>query len=236
MPLDPSSRARLTARTAARFSGESLFDRVARTVCRAECLPRKELYEAWEVARRVRRHFRGGRVVDLAGGHGLLAYLCLLLDDTSETALVVDRRLPASAALLAGALVAEWPRLAGRVTPIESRIEEVAIDAEDLCVSIHACGGLTDVVIARAIAAGARVAVLPCCHDARDNDGGGLGGWVDAPLAIDLTRAARLCAAGYRVRTQTIPAAITEKNRLLMGDPVGPTPDGGSRGTRGHVV
>jgi hypothetical protein len=42
---------------------------------------------------------------------------------------------------------------------------------------------------------------------------------MDVGLAIDATRAARLARAGYRVRTQTIPAAITPKNRLLLGDP-----------------
>jgi hypothetical protein len=219
MGLDRSSRARLTPRTSPRFAGESLFDRVARAVCRADCLPRKELFESWEVARRVRRYFRGGRVVDLAAGHGLLAYLCLVLDDSSASALVVDRRVPPSAVKLARVLVEEWPRLAGRVTPFEGRLEDVPITAGDLCVSVHACGNLTDVVLDRAIAASARVAVLPCCHDARANDVGGLLGWVDASLAIDLTRAARLREAGYRVRTQSIAPGITDKSRLLIGAP-----------------
>ena len=78
-----SSAGRLTARDLGRFPAETLLDRVGRAVCHAGCLPRKELYEAWETARRVRRLFRGGRVVDLAAGHGLLAHLMLILDDTS---------------------------------------------------------------------------------------------------------------------------------------------------------
>ena len=56
-----------------------MFERIAREVCQAECVPRKELYEAWEVARRARRRFRGGRVVDLACGHALVAHILLLL-------------------------------------------------------------------------------------------------------------------------------------------------------------
>ena len=67
----------------------------------------------------------------------------------------------------------------------------------------------------------ARVAVLPCCHDLAVNDAGALGGWVDAPLAIDIRRAQRLEARGYRVWTQAIPAEITPKNRLLLGAPAG---------------
>ena len=73
-----SSHGRLTDRDLDRFSTDTLFDRVARAVCHAGCLPRKELYETWEVARRVRRLFRGGRVIDLGGGHGLLAHVMLL--------------------------------------------------------------------------------------------------------------------------------------------------------------
>jgi hypothetical protein len=81
---------------------------------------------------------------------------------------------------------------------------------------------LTDAVLRRAVDARARVAVLPCCHDARASDAGPLGGWMDAAMAIDAMRAVRLRACGYRVWTQTIPAAITSKNRLLAGEPERP--------------
>lgn len=219
MAMRHSSRARLSPRAVPRFPSESLFDRVARVVCHADCLPRKELYESWEVARRVRRVFRGGRIVDLAGGHGLLAHLLLVLDDTSEEAVVVDTRLPASARKLSQAITRAWPRLTGRIVLAEGGLEEVPLAASDLVVSVHACGSLTDTVLARAALARARVAVLPCCHDLTDNDTGGLAGWMDGPLAIDATRALTLRAVGYSVRTQRLPAGITEKDRLLMGEP-----------------
>jgi hypothetical protein len=60
---------------------------------------------------------------------------------------------------------------------------------------------------------------MPCCHDVAACDAGSLGGWVDAALAIDLQRLWRLEQHGYRVWTQTIPASITAKNRLLLGEP-----------------
>ena len=78
---------------------------------------------------------------------------------------------------------------------------------------------LTDLVLDRAAAARARVAVLPCCHDLAVCDAGSLTGWVDGPVAIDIMRAMRLEQRGYRVWTQTIPAGITPKNRLLIGAP-----------------
>ena len=218
--FSPASKGRLTTHDLDRFAGTTLFDRLGRAVCAAGCLPRKELYEAWEVARRVRRLFRGGRVVDLGGGHGLLAQILLLLDDTSPAALVVDREVPASAERVSAALSREWPRLHGRVEFLTARLEDVPILDTDLVVSSHACGALSDLVLTRASAARARVAVLPCCHDLDTCDRGALGGWVDGPLAVDIMRAVRLEQQGYRVWTQEIPAGITPKNRLLLGYPL----------------
>ena len=219
MHADPSSRSRLRPGARASFPDDTLFHRVARVVCDAGCLPRKELYEAWEVARRARRRWRGGRVVDLACGHGLLALLMLVLDDSSPSALAVDRRLPPSASRLRDAFTAAWPWLEGRVALAEGDLTAVTLGPTDVVVAAHACGALTDRVLDAALAARARVAVLPCCHDAATCDAGGLEGWLDLGLAIDATRAARLSAAGYRVRTQRIPVAITPKNRLLLGEP-----------------
>ena len=182
-------------------------------------MPRKELYEAWETGRRVRRLFRGGRVVDLGAGHGLLAHVMLLLDDSSPAALVVDKALPASSAKLHDVLALTWPKLSGRITFLQSALDEVDLLPTDVVVSSHACGTLTDLVLDRAVAARARVAVLPCCHDLAACETGVLSGWIDGPLAVDVVRAMRLEQQGYRVWTQTIPADITPKNRLLIGEP-----------------
>jgi hypothetical protein len=215
--FDPASRARLTAHDVNRFVGNTLFDRLGRVVATAGCLPRKELYEAWEVARRVRRLFRGGRIVDIGGGHGLLAATLLLLDDSSTTAVVVDRTVPDCGRRVHDALMANWPRLAGRIEFFEGDMSGVAVEADDVVVSCHACGLLTDGILDLAVSSGARVAVLPCCHDTKRGDTGALGGWVDASLAIDIMRAVRLQHRGYRTWTQEIPATITPKNRLLLG-------------------
>jgi len=219
MSFDPGNRSKLTRRDLGRFGDDTLFHRIAREVCECECLARKELFEAWEVARRTRRRFRGGRVIDLACGHGLLAQILLLLDDSSPSALAIDTRLPQSARRLSDRFACAWPRLRGRIELVQGEIASVVAGPGDLLVSCHACGSLTDEVLSRAIAGGARVAVLPCCHDALDNDQGGLGGWLDPALAIDVTRVARLRDHGFSVHTQTIPEAITPKNRLLLAEP-----------------
>ncbi|MBJ6800777.1 methyltransferase [Geomonas propionica] len=218
--MDRSSKNRLTPHMLPHFPGDTLFDRIARAVCRAGCLPRKELYEAWEVARRVHRRFRGGRVVDLAAGHGLLAQVMLILDRELCEGIGVDLRIPASAARLGAEIAAEWPAASQRFSLLQQDLNLIELHPDDIIVSAHACGSLTDLILAKAAAARCRVAVLPCCHDLRSCDDGELSGWLDGPLAVDVTRAAWLRSQGYRVYTQTIPLDITPKNRLLMGEPL----------------
>jgi hypothetical protein len=217
-----------------RFAGVTLFDRIGRVVCGVGRLPRKELYEAWEVARRVRRWCRGGRIVDVAGGHGLLAHMMLLLDDSSPVALVVDPQPPASAVLLHEALIEQWPRLRGRIEFRRREFSGLALGASDIVVSSHACGRLSDDILDAATAALARVAILPCCHDMASCDPGPLAGWLDGPTAIDAVRALRAEGRGYHVRTQTIPPGITPKNRLLIAVPreAGQDNAAGERGLR----
>jgi hypothetical protein len=219
MPFSTSSRVRLTDRDLDRFPGDTLFDRLARAVCHAGCLPRRELYEAWEMARRIRRRVRGGRIVDLGAGHGLLAHALLLLDASSPGALAVDPKRPPSSATLHAALVRAWPSLAGRVAFLSAGMDDVEILDDDVVVASHACGSLTDRLLERAVAARARVAVLPCCHEVDNADARAFAGWLDGPLAIDAMRVMRLREQRYRVWTQTIPASITVKNRLLIGEP-----------------
>jgi hypothetical protein len=214
-----SSRSVLNGHTADRFPGNTLFARIARAVCEAECLPRKELFEAWEVARRVRRRMRGGPVVELAAGHGLLAAILLILDDSSPHAICVDPMRPPSQERVLTVLEQYWPRLKGRVQFVKARIENVEVPQGALLVSVHACGVLTDQVLDLAVDTQSRVAVLPCCHDLGRCDTGSLAGWMEGPLAVDATRVERLRQAGFKVYTTMIPADITPQNRLLIASP-----------------
>ncbi len=217
MDHDPSRRTRLTTNSLEQFSGDTLFCHIARAACEACCLPRKELYESWEFARRIRRRLRAGRIVEMASGHGLVSLILLLLDDRSPNAVAVDIRIPESAKKLRASFEARWPKLQGRLEFIQGSLETVPVTPEDIVVSAHACGLLTDLVLDRAISARASTAVLPCCQSEAKSDSGGLLGWMDAAMAIDVTRARRLAAAGYQVVTQTIPETITPKNRVLIG-------------------
>ena len=88
---------------------------------------------------------------------------------------------------------------------VAAGLDEVDLDTADVVVSSHACGRLTDVVLSRAIAARARVAVLPCCHDLTACDSGDLSGWIDGATAIDVMRAVRLAQSGTRSGRRRFP-------------------------------
>ena len=67
-----------------------------------------------------------GRIVDLAAGHGLLAQLRLILDDTSPCAPAVDAVVPPSAATLHHRLrTASCTSLSGPVAEIVQRGEPI---------------------------------------------------------------------------------------------------------------
>jgi len=156
--------------------------------------------------------------MDLACGHGLLAHIMLILDDSSKTAVAVDNKIPLNAEKLSNALIASWPRLKNRIIYKQVPVQEITIHPDDIVMSAHACGALTDLIIDRAVEQRARVAVLPCCHNLKESSTDGLEGWMDKTLAVDTARAMSLRSKGYQIVTQIIPDDITPKNRLLMGE------------------
>ena len=66
-------------------------------------------------------------MVDLAGGHGLLAQIMLILDDSSPEAFLVDNHPPPSALRLAESMLATWPRLYDRLHFEQTAIEAFAL-------------------------------------------------------------------------------------------------------------
>ncbi|KAK3277552.1 hypothetical protein CYMTET_14446 [Cymbomonas tetramitiformis] len=171
-----SSRKKLTLKETAYFEGDQVLNQLARAVCGAECVPRKELFEAAEVGVKIYEHFSASRsnfdypfVVDLCAGHGLLAWVLLLLSHSKDpslrlTALCIDRYKPPSAFLLEEVLGARWPALVPRFRFVEGDVRSVQANGSCLLVSVHACGELSDMAIELALAGGAPLALMPCCH------------------------------------------------------------------------
>jgi hypothetical protein len=217
----PGSRNKLSPSHARHYPDDGVLDTLGRAICAVDCLPRKELHEAWEMATRIHRWLAGDtalRVVDLCAGYGLLAQVLLLQgSDPRATALAVDVRPAKNHLLVHDAVVAAFPSLAGRVTFLRARLEDVTLATGDVIVSAHACGTLSDVVLSRAAAVGARVAVMPCCHRTRRRSD--LVGAPDPARRIDEERVVWLVERGYDVSVDTIPANVSGKNRLLLGRP-----------------
>jgi SAM-dependent methyltransferase len=211
------SRNKLTPSHARLYPGSSTLDVLGRALCAVGCLPRKELHEAWEMGSLVTRHLRGGRVVDLCCGYGLLAQVMLMLDDTFTEAVAVDVKLPPNHKKVHEALARDFPAVRDRVRFVQAPLHEVTLASEDLVVSAHACGGLSDDVLARAAQVGARVAVLPCCHHSRRRTE--LVALADPTLAMDEERVERLRARGYGAALLSIPKDVSPKNRLVIGAP-----------------
>ena len=259
-PFRRASRSRLSPADARRFPGDDTFAAVARAVCSADVLPRKELFETWEAALVITEAFgerlRGvfpqdlsssaatteTRVADLAGGHGFLALALLVLNPALRSAVVVDRRKPDSHERLVSCLTKAFPklRLHARVRFVEASVTEAETRNATRVVfaAVHACGDLSDAVLALAVAARAPVALVPCCHR-------GLGSArrlakrldevmprgetnenetkeetkrnVSPSVAVDVARLETLRRAGYDVAAATLPREITPQNRVILG-------------------
>jgi hypothetical protein len=260
-PFRRASRSRLSPTDARRFPGNDTFAAVARAVCSADVLPRKELFETWEAALVITEAFgdslKGAgpagdgedrsatRVADLAGGHGFLALALLVLNPTLASAVVVDRRKPDSHERLVSSLAKAFPklRLHARARFVEASVADADVKNATRVVfaSVHACGDLSDAILALAVEARAPVALVPCCHrglgsarrlakrlddamlrtrtdgDARSLGGEERKGNVSPSVAVDVARLETLRRAGYAVSAATLPREITPQNRVILG-------------------
>lgn len=211
-----------------------LFAKVAAAVCSAEVLPRKELFETWEVASRIDNAFPNAtRVADLAAGHGLLGWMLLILASASgrpRSAVCVDMVMPPSADTLRDVVTSAWPDLRDRMHYVEGGLQYVQADPGVLLTSVHACGPLTDMVLERAVVGNAPVAVMPCCHSMRKQPMPPEPGLTPEQFeqrareighvqAIDTARIRALEGFGYRVEEATCDPEVTPYNRLIMAQP-----------------
>jgi hypothetical protein len=237
--MPPVVASRLRAADARHFAGNDAYNRVARATCRADAaIARKELPECWAMATRVHAEFWRSaepprRVVDVAAGHGLLGWFVLALCCQARTPLpvvyAVDERMPASAGKLRDAFGEAFPRLRAQHRYIVGDARDVEATGDTLVAGLHACGGLSDIVIDVALAGSSALALVPCCHSTKIPHDVDAAARVGLDEAIDASRARRLAAAGWAVERDVLcPREITPKNGLILGRPP-PAPVGEAR-------
>jgi 8-oxo-dGTP pyrophosphatase MutT (NUDIX family) len=218
-------------------AGKSLEERLFHPLhSRLICSPTiKEFKEAFAFAKAVKNCFKKttfGVILDVAGGHGALAAILMLLFDV-QNAVVIDpadvgkgsvkrawgsflegRRLEFRHECLRTGLVAELDRfLSLGVAP--ERI---------LVVACHACQHLSEETLQIACAKyRATAAIMPCCQ--KDVSPGGA--WkqtsrnlnLPLPSVMDLLLAGKVMAWSYDVRMKTIHENITPQNRVILCRP-----------------
>ena len=230
MRMPPVVASRLRAADARHFVGNDTYNCVARAVCTADAaIARKELPECWAMAERIHDEFWRSaepprRVVDVAAGHGLLGFFLLALCCKARTPLpvvyAVDERMPASAGKLRDAFGAAFPRLRAQHRYIVGDARDVEATGDTLVAGLHACGGLSDIVIDVALAGSSALALVPCCHSTKIPHDVDAAARVGLDEAIDASRARRLAAAGWAVERDTLcPREITPKNGLILARP-----------------
>jgi len=257
---------------------DDLFDQFATAVCHAGVVARKEVFETWASALHIHYTFLTDdnptdssssssssgrpikRIVDVASGHGLLAWALLLLSDEEErnsnnsntpatstrehneqhqqqplTVFCLDVQMPPSAELIHNSMIQQWPHLEDRFDYVEARLEQLVPHPSCLLASVHACGILSDVLVATAAEHQMPLALVPCCHSrkrrlledcaspfAKREYDDILNAKKSLPNLADLLDEARMTAlenAGCDVMEVFIPEIFTGKNRLIMGRP-----------------
>ena len=147
------------------------MDRFALALARRKAVDRKEFFEACEFFARTRSRLRsdGGVpvLVDVAGGHGLVAALVAIFKYKQfDRVIVRDPRRPKSFDLVVAAASEVAPWVEGRILYESTKIGPQHAPLPEGCTvtSVHGCRGLTDKIITAAANADASaVALMPCC-------------------------------------------------------------------------
>lgn len=165
------------------FEGDGLQARLARALASRRAVDRKEFFETFEFFTQVRSSLRpsaasahagNSTLVDVAGGHGLLALLFAVFEwRRFQRVLVVDTVRPASfdKVLAAGLEVAPWATVEYCSGPTAdmfvSGMGERHLPSGAAVACVHGCNTLTDAVIDAAASAECEsLAVMPCCYGA----------------------------------------------------------------------
>ena len=168
-----------------------------------------------------------------------------------RTAVCIDKRMPPSAEKIAAVMMDEYPHLESRWDFVEGTLRDITLAPSSpgpspstkgttLLCGVHACGVLTDQIMALGMAGNAPMALVPCCHSQKSLDdlerqeydamarptssssGGHSNSDSSTTLArfVDTKRIQRLAGkAGFQVERRQIPNEFTPQNTVLLASP-----------------
>lgn len=214
------SKYRLDRSAAPYFKGERLAERIVWALADRRAISIKETLESFESYSRVRRRLRAPRMADVCCGHGLTGLLFAAAERTVDEVILIDQAKPPKADLILEAVIEAAPWVESKVTWIEADLSSAAtyLAPHTSVVAVHACGVRTDIALEAAVAVQGNVAVVPCCYARPTRDAPlALREHLGNELATDIHRTYRLEDQGYITDWSSIPAAITPKNRIILG-------------------
>lgn len=230
------------------FEGSDGFaDRLAMRLCERHYFPKKEFFESLYFSRYAQRRLkrldkdRPWVALDIACGHGLTGMLlaAYVRADRLASVHLIDPHTPTRSDELTTIFAEMSPQAAARVSRIPMRLgawieriqdEPVLREQRFFWMGCHACGELTDAIIAVAMQRREPFLVMPCCPNRRWKGTwprhlsrpvvADLSALPDLGMAMDLTRLGRAQSADYRTMMRFIDVEITPHNRVLYGEPI----------------
>ncbi|CAK9088681.1 unnamed protein product [Durusdinium trenchii] len=206
-------------------NGSSLRSKLWAAVMQSKAIKVKELQEScafYDCVRKDVRKLRPQLVVDVCGGHGALAMLCVA-QGAAEGAVIIDQSAPPSHRHLREA----WsPFLPGPITyderPLQEALPEALKSGKRMFVlACHACQHLAWQIMEMCQSSRTPFAVCPCCP----KDHGGtikaaaksLG--VDFRAAMILAELGRLSSQDWASALRTFDEKVSPHNRVILGWP-----------------
>jgi hypothetical protein len=202
------------------FTGTKLHNKFLQALGEAQLIPIKEVLECFEYFNRIRKHVRAEQMCDLCCGHGLLGILFAMFEESVKTVYLVDKVEPPSRQKLLAIANQAAPWIEAKII---NKADELSPESDWLIqgmavVSAHACGTLTDLCIDIACVTKGNTAILPCCYPRKHcNAPFALQTKLGFELAYDIDRTYTLEKNNYKVRWDSIPAAISPMNRIIIG-------------------
>jgi hypothetical protein len=188
-------------------------------------IEKKELFEAYFFNYHVKNFFKKsfGTVHDMCSGSGINGFY-LLSEKSCSRVEFYDIKQPRIFDSLKGYFTINnpAPNFNANLEDI-TKIKEIVPSKDSIITAVHACGSLTDKVISIAINSRMPFAVVPCCHPSDDStylSSEIIASFPDPSQAIDAIRLYNAKSQGYEVALRTIPKEVTEKNRIIIGNPL----------------